>query len=170
MLTLFWCSTLLSAIVVFWMLLMEPINATTRWLPWLCRKSVSGLRRLDKIWVYWDAYKFWAWCSNVVQTQMKGNWIQQSPTFSNGEKNCFVKWSKFFRSLGQVLGWKFLVLRFYGNFRNWIPKLYWSRMNWLWSFFVGICFHTSTSGLHRMISSTIAKLLLFSDVINFFGS
>ena len=47
-LTVFWCSTSYTVIIVLWKMLMEPVNAPARWWPWACLKCVSGLRRLEK--------------------------------------------------------------------------------------------------------------------------
>ena len=40
----------------------------------------------------------------------------------------------FFSAVFQVLDWSFLVLHFYGNVCNWIPKVIWPRMDWFWGF------------------------------------
>ena len=47
-LTVFWCSTSYTVIIVLWKMLMEPVNAPARWWHWACLKCVSGLRRLEK--------------------------------------------------------------------------------------------------------------------------
>ena len=40
----------------------------------------------------------------------------------------------FFSAMFQVLDWSFLVLHFFENFCNWIPKLIWPRADWFWIF------------------------------------
>ena len=40
----------------------------------------------------------------------------------------------FFAAAFQILDWSFLVLHFYGNVCNWIPKVIWPRMDWFWGF------------------------------------
>ena len=40
----------------------------------------------------------------------------------------------FFSAVFQVLDWSFLVLHFYGNVCNSIPKVIWPRMDWFWGF------------------------------------
>ena len=47
-LTVFWCSTSYTVIVVLWKIIMEPVNAPARWWPCACLKYFSGLRRLEK--------------------------------------------------------------------------------------------------------------------------
>ena len=47
-LTVFWCSTSYTVIVVLWKMLMEPVNALACVWPCACLKCVSGLRRLEK--------------------------------------------------------------------------------------------------------------------------
>ena len=48
MLTVFWCSTSYTVIIVFWIILMELVDAPARWWPCACLTCVSGLRRLDR--------------------------------------------------------------------------------------------------------------------------
>ena len=47
-LTVFWCSTSYTAIIVLWKTLVESVNALARWWPCACLKCVSGLRRLER--------------------------------------------------------------------------------------------------------------------------
>ena len=42
----------------------------------------------------------------------------------------------FFSAVFLVLNWSFLVMHFYGNVCNWIPKAIWPRMDWFLGFFV----------------------------------
>ena len=48
--------------------------------------------------------------------------------------SCLRYWNEFFSAVFQVLDWSFLVLHFYGNVCNWIPKVIWPRMDWFWGF------------------------------------
>ena len=49
-LTLFWSSTLLTAVIVFWIpTIIEPIRKRGRWWPCWCQNCFSGLQRLEKI-------------------------------------------------------------------------------------------------------------------------
>ena len=48
--------------------------------------------------------------------------------------SCLFYWNEFFSAVFQVLDWSFLVLHFYGNVCNWIPKVIWPRMDWFWGF------------------------------------
>ena len=48
--------------------------------------------------------------------------------------SCLRYRNEFFSAVFQVLDWSFLVLHFYGNVCNWIPKLIWPRMDWFWGF------------------------------------
>ena len=56
-LTVFWCSTSYTVLIVFWMMLMEPVDAPARWWPCACLKCVSGLRRLKKPWTFSEMHK-----------------------------------------------------------------------------------------------------------------
>ena len=55
-LTVFWYSTSYTVIIVFWMMLMEPVDAPARWWPWACLKCISGLRRLRKILEFFEMH------------------------------------------------------------------------------------------------------------------
>ena len=48
MLTVFWCSTSYSVLIVLWKMVMVPVNSLARW--WHCEslKCIPGLRRLEK--------------------------------------------------------------------------------------------------------------------------
>ena len=46
--SVFWDSNSYTVIIVFWMTLMEPLNASACWWPCAGLKCVSGLRRLEK--------------------------------------------------------------------------------------------------------------------------
>ena len=127
-------------------MLMEPGNAPARWWSCACLKCVSGLRRLEKTLNFLR-------CIHVIDLVLKygsdineGNWLQPLFYFillmgSVG----FVVGVRFFSAVFQVLDWSFLVLHFYGNVCNWIPKVIWPRMDWLCGFLLenGFfrCFH-----------------------------
>ena len=134
-LTVFWCSTSYTVIVVLWIILMEPVNAPARWWPCACLKCASGLRRLEK------ALNFFR-CLHVVELVLKygsdineGNWSQLLFHFIVlvGIVAC-VFGKSFFSAVFHVLDWIFLVLHFDRNVCNWIPKVIWSPMDWFWSF------------------------------------
>ena len=66
--TVSWCSTLFSTLVIFWIFLMKPTYALARWGPCCCWKCISGLQELEKAWNFSNAFKTWTWSSDVVQT------------------------------------------------------------------------------------------------------
>ena len=71
MLTVFWCSTLLSAWIVYWKLLMEPNISHPFFWPCWCKSCLSGSLRIKKTWDLPDSNNSWTWCSNGIQTWMK---------------------------------------------------------------------------------------------------
>ena len=71
MLTVFRCSTSYTVIIVLRKMLAETVSAPGRWWPCECLKCVSGLRRLEKHWSFWNEYMSLNWCSNMLQTKMK---------------------------------------------------------------------------------------------------
>ena len=168
-LTVFWCSTSYTVFIVFWMMLMEPVDAPARWWLCACLKSVSGLWRLDKTLNFRDAYVSLTWSSNMVQTQMKETgynfsltslywWVELPP---------LLEWV-FFSAVFRVLDWSFLVLPFDGNVCNWIPKVTWPRKVWFLSFLLGNGFFRR---LHICVEWNLQELLnccSFLTTSNFF--
>ena len=65
-------------IFLFWMMLMEPVDAPARWWPWSCLIFVYGLRRLDKTGTFWFLSCIHVfdlvlkYCSDIIE----GNWLQ----------------------------------------------------------------------------------------------
>ena len=74
----------------------------------------------------------------------------------------------FFSAVFLVLNWSFLVMHFYGNVCNWIPKAIWPRMDWFLGFFVRKWLLSLTSYLDGLKSARIAQLLFVFDDIKFF--
>ena len=70
--------------------------------------------------------------------------------------SCLRYWNEFFSAAFQVLDWSFLVLHFYGNVCNWIPKMIWARMDWFWGFLSG---NGSFGWLHICIDWNLQELL-----------
>ena len=146
---------------------MEPNIPHARWWPYWCQKCASGLRRLEKIWTRWDAYMCWTLCSNVVQTQMREIGYNSFSPHCVCKNSCILNWDELFSSVGQFLGWSYLVLHFYGNVCYWIPKLFWPRLDWF-GFFVGISLISSSSCLYGLKSAIIAHLCFsFDDMKSF---
>ena len=132
-LTVFWCSTSCTEIIVLWKMLMEPVNAPARWWPCACLKCVSGRRRVEnKLFEMHTCHRpgaqLWfrhKWRKLVTASLLLHCIVGYS---------CLRYWNEFFSAVFQVLDWSFLVLHFYGNVCNWIPKVIWPRMDWFWGF------------------------------------
>ena len=75
-LTVFWCSTSYTVIIVLWKMLMEPVIAPARWWPWACLKCVSGLRRLEKILNFFRCIHVIDLVLKYVSNTKEGNWLQ----------------------------------------------------------------------------------------------
>ena len=54
----FWCSTLFTAVVAFWMEILDSIKAHAHWRPCAYLKCISGLHRLEKL--------TFSWCIQVL--------------------------------------------------------------------------------------------------------
>ena len=96
-LTVFWCSTSYTPIVVPWKTLQEIVKySAPRW-PCTCPNCVSGLRRLDETWTFSEAFMSLTWCSKFVLTELR----------ESGYSFCFT--SLFWRvQLPRLLVWLFL--------------------------------------------------------------
>ena len=82
--------------------------------------------------------------------------------------SCLRYWIEFFSAVFQVLDWSFLVLHFYGNVCNWIPKVIWPPMDWLWGYFIEKWLPSLTSYLYGLKLARKLQLLSFFDDIKFF--
>ena len=135
-LTVFWCSTSYTVLVVLWSMLMEPVNAPARWRPCACLKSFFGLPRLEKtlnFLKYIHTFDLVLRCGSDIK---EGNWLQLLFYFILlVGKLASVILRSFFSPVFQVLDGCFLVLHFDGNVCKWIPKVIWPQMDWFWNFF-----------------------------------
>ena len=110
------------------MTLMEPIDASACW------NCVSGLRSVEKSGNFRATNLSLTWWSKVFETWMNEMAYSCYLLQCCGSTSRVVCWAAFLFSVGQVLGWNFLVLKCYGNVCIWIPKMIWPRMGWFESF------------------------------------
>ena len=134
-LTVFWCTTSYTVIIVLWKMLMEPVNAPARWWPCAHLKCIPGLRRLEKTLNFLRCIHVFDLVPKYGSDINEGNWLQLLFYFSVlvGIVASLIG-RGFFSAVFQVLDWSFLVLHFDGNVCNWIPKVIWPRMDWFWGF------------------------------------
>ena len=120
------------------MLSTESCISNALWWPCWRPKCVSNPMRVEKVWTFWDAYKSWTWCSNVIQTKTKLFWWTSINYILLIHQSWIIVWKKVLMSLDQVSGWKispFAVYgKVYGRNREWNPKPIWLRMHWLGDF------------------------------------
>ena len=114
------------------------------WWPCLCRKGVSDLRKLEKIWTFWGSQKWWTWCWNVLRIYMKEIVYTSIFVQSPGEESFMSFYVEFFQT------WTRFRFEdssfFYRNVCNPVPKLIWPRMDSYWSFCLSVpCFATVIS-------------------------
>ena len=131
----FWCATSHTVIIVLWKLLMKPVNAPSRWWPCALLKRISGLRRLEKnLEIFemhtclWPGAQLWfrhKWGKLVTASLL---------LLCIDGCSCLRYWNEFVSVVFSVLDWSFLLLHFDGNVCNWIPKVIWPRMDWVWVF------------------------------------
>ena len=133
-LSVFWCSTSYTVIIVFWKMLMEPVNAPARWRPWACLKCASGLRRIEKTLNIIG-------CINIFDRVLKGgsdinegNWLQLLFYFIvlMGIVASVIEMSFFSYVSGFLL--KFSRIALIRKRLQFDSKVIWSQMDWFWGF------------------------------------
>ena len=135
MLTVFWCSTSYTVLIVLWKMFKEPVNAHAHRWPCACLICVSGLRRLERNFIFLRCIHVFDLVLKYGSDINEGNWLQLLFYFLvlMGMVASVIGKS-FFPAVFQVLGWSFLVLNFDGNGCNWIPKVVRPRMDWFSDF------------------------------------
>ena len=136
--SVFWDSTSYTAISVFWMILMERLDASTRWCPWAClkkemcfwpAKTRKNLELFEMPTGHWTGAQMW----------FRHNWKKQVRNFLSlhysYRYSCVRFQNEFSSAVFQVSVWNFLLLHFEGNVCNWIPKVNWPWMEWFRVFF-----------------------------------
>ena len=156
-LTVFWCTTPYTVLIVLWMTLVETVNAHARWWPCACLKCISVLRSLEKTLNF-------SRCIHIIDLVLKygsdineGNWLQLLFYFIVliGIAASVIGMS-FSPAVFQVLEWSFLVLLLDGNVCNWIPKVIWPWMDWFWGVLFG---NGSFRWLHTCMDWFLQELL-----------
>ena len=147
---------------VFWMMLMEPVDAPARWWPFACLTCVSGLRRLEK------KFNFLR-CIHVFDLLLKNRsditW-RKLVTASLllhciSGYSCLRYRNEFFSAVFQVLDWSLLVLHFDGRVCNWIPKVIWPRKDWLWGFLLKMAYFVDFVSVWTEICRNCSIVILF---------
>ena len=130
---------------VFWMVLMEPVNALACWWPCWCRKCGASLQTLL---IRFEIFEMQTCLGSGSQLMFRYKWRNLGTASLLlpfiGDCSCvatsfIVYWIEYFVSGGQLVARNFLVLRCYGNVCNWIPRKNWPPMEWFCNFLVGIC-------------------------------
>ena len=167
-LTVLWCSTSYTSIIVLWKILIEPVNALARWQTWGCLNCVSGLRKLEK------NLMFLTWILVIDQVlkcgsdKDEGYWLQlllyfillMSLTASVIELNFFSYASGFRMKISRIALWR-KRLQFDSKSDLTTDGL-------ILEFCVGKWLLPLTYYPCGLKSSRIAQLLLFFDDIKFF--
>ena len=169
-LTVFWYPTSYTVIVVLWKMLIEPVDASSRWWPCAWLKCVSGLRKLEKTLNFLR-------CMYVFDLVLKygsdindGNWLQLLFYFNVliGIVASVIGMSFF--SYVPGFGLKFFVLHFDGNKRLQLDsKSDLTKEGLILGFFVDKWLLSSTSYLYGLKSARIAQLLFFLTTSSFFN-
>ena len=157
--TVFWCSTSYTVIIVFWMMLMKLVDAPARWWPCACLTYVSGLRRLERNFIFFEMNTY-LWPGAQIWFRHKWRKLVTASLLLHciDWYGCLRYWNEFCSAVFRVLDWIFLVLHFDGNVFNWIPKVIWPRMDWFWGFLLGNGFFRR---LHICMDWNLQELLNF---------
>ena len=117
-------------------MLMEPVTAPARWWPCAClkfffwpAKTRKNLELFEMHTCHWPGAQIWfrhKWRKLVTACLL----LHCIDGYS-----CLCYWNGSSSAAFQVLDWSFLVLHFYGNVCNWIPKVIWPRMDWYFGVF-----------------------------------
>ena len=145
-------------------MLMDSVNALALWYSERYLKCVSAFKdknllllelcyrpaKTGKIWNYLRCLHVFNPVPKRWTDMKEGNWLQLLYYFFVFMDNVapIIGFSWF--SLLQVLGWRFLVLHFYGNVYIWFPELIWSHMDWILCFFATIWPFSLTFYLYGM--------------------
>ena len=168
-LTVFWCSTSYTVLIVLWKMLMQPVNAPARWLPCARLKCISSPRILEKTLNFLICIHVFDLVLKYGSDINEGNWLQLPFYFIvlMGIVTAVIG-IRFFSAVFHVLDWSFLLLYFDGNVCNWIPKVNLTTNGLILGFFVGKWLLSLTSYLYGLKSAGIAQLLFFLTTWNFF--
>ena len=118
MLTVFWCSTSYTVLVVLWSMLMEPVNAPALWWPCACLKCISGLGGLEKTLNFLRCIHVFDLVLKYGSDISEGNWLQLLFYF------IFFDWN------GCLRYFKELFLTYVSGFRWMFSRiaLWWKRL------------------------------------------
>ena len=169
MLTVFWCSTSYTVIIVFWMMLMEPVDAPARWWPWACLKCVSGLRRLEKTLNFLRCLLVFDRVLKYGSDINEGNWLQVLFYFIvlMGIVTAVIG-IRFFFSCVSGFRLKFSPIALWRKRLQLDSKSYLTTNGLILGFFVGKWLLLLTSYLYGLKSARDAQLLFYFDDIIFF--
>ena len=122
-LTVFWCSNSYTVFIVFWMMLMQRVDATARCGHCACLKCVSGLRGLKKHWTFFEMHKcLWPGAQIWFTHKWRKLFTASLLFLCIDGYSCLRYWNTIFLAVFHVLDWSFLVLPSDGKVCNWIPK------------------------------------------------
>ena len=165
MLTVFWCSTSYSVLIVLWKMVMVPVNSLARW--WHCEslKCIPGLRRLEKTLNFFR-------CIHVIDLVLK-----YGSDINEGNLIQLLFYVIVLMSIvASVIGLSFFscVSSFRLNFSRtalWPKRLQLDSKSDLTTtglfldfFLVSLCLVSSTSYLHELKSTWITQLFFYLTI------
>ena len=168
-LTVFWCSTSYTVIIVFWMMLMEPVDAPVCWWPCACLKCVSGLRRLEKNLEFFEVHTCHWPGAQIWFGQKWRKLVTASPSLLCIDwYRCLLHWSVFFLSCVPGFRLKFSRIALWWKRLQVVSENDLALNGLILGFFVRKRLPPSTSYLYGMKSARINQLLIVFDDIKFF--
>ena len=161
-----------TVLFVFWMILMETVNAPAGWCPWACLKSVSGLGKLEKTWFFRNAHNSLTWYSNIVQTLTKETGYGFSLLPFIDEYSCLDYWNEYFFFCVSVFTLKFSQIAFFRKCVQVDSGTDWIRNGLFLGFFLGRWLFSLALYLYGLKPAWYAETCYFNDIKsfgNFFG-
>ena len=167
-LTVFWCSTSYTVIVVHWSMLMEPVNAPARWWPGACLKCVSGLPRLEKTLNFLRYIHNFDLVLRYGSDIKEGNWLQLLFYFILLVGKVASVIGKFFLSCGSCFRLKFSRIALWPKRLQLDSKSDLATNGLILGFSVKKWLLSLTSYLYGLKFAIIVQLLMvFEDIKNF---
>ena len=124
-----------SSCFFFEMTNMENFFATACWWPCCYLRCASSLRTQERTWVFWEAFNFLRWCSNLFRTKRRKLDTLHLIFIVLINTVGILNIGLYISPVDQVLSWNYLVIYLYWNVCNWVPKLIRARRVWFRKFF-----------------------------------
>ena len=129
-----WDSTSNTVIIVFWMMLMQTVNAPALGWPCACLKCALVCEVWKKAWTFPMHTCLWPGAQILFRHKWRKLATASLLLHCIVVCSCLGYWNEFFSYMFKVLLWNFLAWHCHRNVCNWNPKLFWPRLRFFQSF------------------------------------